>query len=462
MMRTLRFFTLIFCIVIALVTPSMAEEARPNILFLLSDDQRADALYCARGAYAGNTYTPNLDDLAANGIRFGRNFTTTAICAVSRASIMSGQYARRHGIHDFATTFSQEQWAETYPAILRAAGYRTGFIGKYGIGTKLPADAFDYFRGFADQGSYWNDIDGNRVHHHKIVADQAAEFLGTLPRDKPFCLSISFKSPHTQDGQTDDPFPMDPEFESRYAGMDIPPAPKSDPAIFEALPDFIRNSEGRLRWEFCYGTKERYEKSVRGYFSLIAGMDATIGRIRAKLDALGLAKNTVIIFTSDNGFFLGERGLQGKWLMYEESIRTPMIIYDPRMAEQLRGLHLYSMTLNIDVAPTILEIAGTPIPARMQGRSLMPFVNGTIPSDWRTEFFYEHLYAHGGKIPATEGIRTREWKYTRYVGTDPPYEELFDLKNDPEEMENVLKGNQGNEVQDLMRARWQDLRERLK
>ena len=217
--------------------------------------------------------------------------------------------------------------------------------------------------------------------------------------------------------------------------MTIPPLRRSKPADHEALPAFLRGDyEGRVRWERRFSTPEKFQESVKRYYRLITGVDVQVGRMLGYLGERGWDENTVVIYTSDNGFYLGERGLAGKWLMHEESIRTPLIIRDPRLKET-QGTKRDEMTLNIDLAPTILALAGLDIPTSMQGRDLGPLLRGESPS-WRSEWFYEHLFEHR-TIPKIEGIRGERWKYTRYIETDPLYEELYDLANDPGEDHNL-------------------------
>lgn len=437
----------------------VSDGKSPNIIFLLTDDQRWDAMGCM-----GNPYirTPHLDRLASDGVLFQNNFVTCSICAPSRASILSGQYNRRNGINDFATSFSAEALAQTYPMLLRRAGYRTGFVGKYGIGRTHPENEFDFFEGFSGQGQYFHEIEGKHVHLTSIHGDQAEKFLRTCSADQPFCLSVSFKAPHVMDSDVRQ-FLYDPAYESLYADVTIPRPPKSDYRSFAMMPEFVRDSEGRRRWGIRFAADFQYQRSVKGYYRLIYGIDVVLGRIRKTLQEKGLEENTIIIFTSDNGFFLGEYGLAGKWLMYEESIRTPLIIYDPRLSQNQQGQHRQEMTLNIDIAPTILEYAGINIPSRMQGRSLVPLSMGQPVADWRKDFFYEHLFtAEWAPIPQTEGIRTERWKYIRYVGEDPVYEELFDLKNDPLETKNVFFDSRNTTVLESLRERWSQYRERLK
>jgi arylsulfatase A-like enzyme len=409
-----------------------APEKQPNIIFLLTDDQRADTMGCA-----GNPIiqTPNMDALANNGVRFTNAFVTTSICASSRASIFTGQWTRRHGINNFRTHFSEDALAQTYPMLLRQGGYRTGFIGKYGVGLKrdLPVDKYDYWRGFAGQGKYENkDKDGNYKHLTQIMGEQAIEFLQGCSTEQPFSLSVSFKAPHVQDN---DPrqFIYDRAYENLYKDVTILTPEKAARHYFDALPDFLQTSEARRRWRIRFFTREKFQESVKSYYRLITGVDVVIGKIRDQLKMLNLDDNTIIILTGDNGFYLGEYGLAGKWFPHEESIRVPMVIFDPRAGRRRRGVTAGQMALNVDIAPTILELAGLKIPQQMQGRSLVPLLKGKKPK-WRTEFFYEHLFEHA-TIPRTEALRTKRFKYARYI--DYNYEELYDLKNDSAETINL-------------------------
>jgi len=430
------------------------KAARPNIVFLLADDLRWDALGCM-----GNRIiqTPNLDALAKRGVLFRNAFVTTSICAVSRASIFTGQYARRHRINDFKTDLSPEAFARTYVALLRAAGYRVGFIGKYGVGVNLPAAAFDYWRGFPGQGSYFTKKE--TVHLTQRMGDQALEFLKAQDRKTPFCLSVSFKSPHAMDRAARE-FPPDPRDEKLYEDVTIPVPKTAADKYFRALPEFAQQSEGRARWKLRFATSEQYQKVVRDYYRLITGMDREIGRIVAALEQLGLTDNTIIIFSSDNGFFLGERGMADKWLMYEESIRVPLIVSDPRLPPAQRGRGVAAMALNIDLAPTMLDYAGIKAPQTMQGRSLRPLVEGKSGA-WRKDWFYEH-HTLPKIIPPSEGVRTERWTYLRWMGVEPVIEELYDLQADPLQEHNLAGQAAHRDTLTRLRARWEQLRRELK
>lgn len=435
--------------------PCPAAE-RPNIVFLLTDDQRADALGCY-----GNVIieTPSIDSLAGRGVRFTNAFVTTSICMTSRASIMLGQYAARHGVNDFSTSLTDAQLQDSYFGRLKEAGYRIGFVGKWGVGRPsnlFGEEFFDFGRGFPGQGWYYDPDDPERPHMTEHLGNQAIEFLTSDDGERPFCLSVSFKAPHVQDQDRENPFRYDTRLESLYAAATIPNVPLMAPKYFEALPEFLQASENRARWEVRFATPELYQRSVKSYYRLISGVDHQVGRILRQLDEMGAAENTIVVFSSDHGFFLGERGWAGKWFAHDVSIRVPLIVFDPRLPQRRSRTTRNEMVLNIDLAPTLLDLADVEIPAAMQGRSLAPLVAGEAADGWRDEFFYEHHFQHA-RIPRSEGVRTRRWKYIRYLDSDPLYEELYDLTADPDEEFNLATdaARQGDLKQ--MRHRWQRL-----
>src|SRR5256886_6257564 len=439
----------------AAVSNTAKPASRPNFVFILTDDQRFDSMGCA-----GNRLirTPNLDRLAANGARFRNHFVTTSICCVSRASIFTAQYERRHGIGDFKTPLTAAQWTQTYPALLRAAGYRTGFIGKLGVGDapyiKSKAVDFDFWRGLPGQAGEWfiDPNDPSKTHATARFGNEALEFLDDRTDARPFCLSISFNAPHARAGKPRE-FQPDPRDEPLYAADQIPIPQTASDDYFRLLPEFVQKAEGRRRWTKRFATPEMFQSTMRDYYRLVTGIDREVGRILAKLAGRGLADNTVIIFTSDNGWFAGERGMPDKWLMYEESIRVPLIIFDPRVPKSKRGRIVEAMPLNLDLAPTMLELAGVPIPAGMQGRSLTPLLNQTRPADWRTDFFYEHHYGPN-IIPPSEGVRTKRWAYLRWLAPNPESEELYDVQADPLEKRNLAADPTYTATLDALRAQW--------
>ena len=422
---------------------------RPNIIFLLTDDQRWDTM-----GYVGNRVikTPNMDDMARNGVLFKNMYVTTSICPVSRASVLTGQHAQRHGIQDFGTSLSEKAFSKTYPALLRRARYRTGFIGKYGVGKRMPAKHFDYWAGFAGQGLYYGkDKQGNPLHLTKKMGQQAMLFLDANANHEPFCLSISFKAPHVQGPNQ---FLSDPAYDNLYKHATIAIPKTADPKYYASFPEFFRaKNEGRARWSVRFSTPEKYQENVKRYYRLITGVDMVIGQIRKKLKHLGIDNNTILILTSDNGFYLGEHGLAGKWWGHEESIRVPLVIYDPRVPKTSRGQQIEKIALNIDIAPTILSMAGLTPPSKMQGRDLLSLVNGRSQG-WRADFFYQHLYNNYGTIPATEGVFGGRYKYWRYINQKPAYEVLYDLKKDPSEERNLAQAAAYKKILKRMQNRY--------
>ncbi|MBI2803962.1 MAG: sulfatase [Planctomycetes bacterium] len=429
-------------------------KKKPNIVFLLADDLRWNVL---GGTGDKLAKTPNIDALAKRGINFRNTFVTTSICAVSRASIMSGQYARRHKINDFQKPFTPEAWARTYAMLLKAAGYRIGFIGKFGVGSKMPAASFDYWKGFPGQGAYFGK--GQTVHLTHRMGDQALEFLKNCKKDQPFCLSLSFKAVHAMDAAKRE-FPPDPRDENLFKDTTFPIPKTADAKYFLSMHKFVQDSESRKRWQRRFKTPEMFQTILRDYYRLATGMDREVGRIVAELDRLGLAEDTIIIFTSDNGFFFGEHGLADKWYLYEESIRIPLIIFDPALRNDQRNRHLDAMALNIDFAPTMLDYAGVAIPKSMQGASLRRWIQGESPK-WRDDWFYEH-YTAAKIIPPSEGVRTPRWTYLRWMkDAKNPVEELYDLRSDPLQERNLAPIVEHQKTLHQLRARWQQLRKDL-
>jgi arylsulfatase A-like enzyme len=423
----------------------------PNILFLLSDDQRWDSL-----GSMGNPFvkTPNLDALARRGTLFTNHAVTTAICMSSRASIMTGLHTRNHGTIDFNRQYSRRQLDDIYPVRLRRAGYRTGFIGKWGLDKQpLPSGEFDYWRGFSGQGRYFPKGEPG-PHLTGMMAEEAIEFLQAGERDSPFCLSVSFKAPHVQDNDSRQFLP-DPQDIDAYRGVNFPYPKTFDTRFTSALPESVHRSENRRRWAVRFSTPELFQRSVRNYYALITGIDRAAGRMIESLRKTGQLENTIIVYTSDNGFYLGEHGLACKWLMHEESIRVPLLAAGPGIAG---GRKVDAMTLNIDLAPTLLSLAGAaPVPS-MQGRSLVPFLRGNNPS-WREEWFYEHVFDAQGWISPSDGVRFRNWKYIRYPKEDPVFEELYDTATDPLEERNLAGDSRHAAILSGLRKRreiWSD------
>jgi len=414
------------------------ENSRPNIIFILTDDQRWDAL-----GYAGNAmaHTPEMDSLAKHGAYFSHAIVTTPICAASRASIFTGLHERTHR-YNFQTGIIQDKYMRaSYPKVLRKSGYYTGFYGKFGVKFVHMDHLFDVYESY-DRGSqkdrrgyFYKTLDNEPVHLTRYTGQKALEFIEKAPTNRPFCLSLSFSAPHAQDSAPEQYFWQE-KTDHLYQDMDMPGPQLADDTYFQELPQSVREGFNRLRWTWRYDTPEKYQHSVKGYYRMIAGIDLEIGKIRQQLKTQGLDQNTVIVVMGDNGYFLGERQLAGKWLLYDNSIRVPLIVYDPRRSEHR---DVDQMALNIDVPATLLDLAGVPQPATWQGKSLLPLVSGK-PEDWdRDAVLVEHLWEFD-HIPPSEGIRTNEWKYFRYCN-DLSEQELYDLTSDPQETKNLAGDN---------------------
>lgn len=436
-------------------TPAHAAERRPNFLVLVADDHRWDMLGCAGHPVLK---TPHLDRLAADGARFANAFVTTPICCTSRASILTGLHARTHGIHDFSTDLSPDCLALSYPARLKAAGWHTGFFGKHGVGANPPRELLGLVDLPPGKEAFYREVNGERRHLTRIITDQAMEFIRSRPKDQPFCASVSFEVPHAED-YARRPYPPEVEYESMYTDAMIPVPKKADNRYYEALPEFLKDSEGRRRWGSRFCTPHFYQESMRDVCRMITGMDAAIGRLRAVLEESGVADNTVILFMGDNGAFYGERGFSDKWYAYEESIRVPLIVYDPAVPATKRGAVVDAMALNIDLAPTMFDRAGIGIPDETQGRSLLPWLQGETPT-WRTDWYFEHLFKHP-LIPRSEGIRDEHWTYIRWIDQKPLVEELYDLQNDPEEEHNLADDPAHADQLGRLRAQWEEWRGKL-
>lgn len=404
-------------------------KPRPNIILIVTDDQRWDMMGCA-----GNNIiqTPNMDRMAKEGVRFSHAFSSTPICAASRASILTGLYERRHGF-TFGTPPVSKQLSDiSYPYLLKQSGYRTGFVGKLGVKLEAPVDSlFTWSRinGFP----YWKLIDGKKTHLTDIQGNQAIEFIEGAAKGGPFCLSLSFSAPHADDDSKEQYFWQE-SLDSFYRDAVIPIPATAAPEFYEALPEFLKGTMNRERWYWRFDTPEKYQNMVKGYYRMITGVDQVIGRIRNKLEELGIADNTVIMIIGDNGYYLSDRGYADKWLMHEVSIRVPLIYFDPRMHKDTNPTVLDNMVLNVDLSPTILELAGIKTPALIQGESLLPAINGR-KRNYRSSIFCEHLMNNPG-IPNSECIRTEKWKFIRYP-KHPEFIELYDLKNDPWEEHNL-------------------------
>jgi arylsulfatase len=429
----------------------ITDLAKPmNILILYTDDMRHDSL-----GVAGNPVvkSPVIDKLATESVRFTNSYVTTSICGVSRASLFSGQWMSRHGCRNFMMW--KTPWELSFPALLRENGYHTGHVGKWHNHPE-PEDKFDFNRFY--HGSHWYaDEQGKMVHSTTRNETDAMEFLRTRPQDKPFYLNVAFFTPHAEDGHPYQFLPQ-PETLDLYEDITIPVPPNATEESWKRLPPFFdEKNEGRNRFTRRFDTPEKYQRMMKNYYRLITGIDTTCGRLLDELEKQGILDHTLVIFTSDNGYFHGEHGLADKWYPHEESIRVPLIIRDPRAPKEKKGTIHDAITLNVDLAPTILTAAGIPVPDVMQGCDIAPLYLSVKPPDWRTEFFYEHAKLRSDEfIPASEALVRTDWKYMFWPKSG--YEQLFDLKNDPREENDLAKDPAHTPRLSEMRTRFAELK----
>jgi arylsulfatase A-like enzyme len=433
---------LIFCLIsLAWFSCKKKKSSKPpNIIVILTDDQRWDAI-----GYAGNKIikTPEQDQLALEGTYFNKAFVTTPICGASRATIITGLYERKHNFTLGGTTLNPVYLKKNYPLELRKNGYHTGFFGKFGIKNNgdlsnifSEFEVYDRNNKFKDhRGYYYKTIGKDTVHLTQYTGHKALTFIDNAPSDRPFCLSISFSAPHAHDGAWEGikkQYFWQEEVDNYYRDTVIPGPNNASDDRFAALPKEVREGFNRARWFWRYDSKERYQQSLKGYYRMIGGVDRELGKMREILTKKGIAENTIIVWMGDNGYFLGERQMAGKWLMYDNSVRVPLIIYDPRVKKHY---DVEDMVANIDLAATILDFSGVKSDLKTHGTSLVPYVYNGSSKGKRNELMIEHLWDFQ-PIPSSEGIRTEEWKYFRYR-TIKATEELYDLENDPQELNNL-------------------------
>lgn len=426
-------------LVLLLATPASAAD-RPNVLVVITDDQRFDALGVVQkeqGDAARFPWleTPNLDRLAAEGTRFRNAFVVLSLCAPSRAAMLTGRYNHANGVADNKTPFPAD--AATYASLLRAAGYSTGYVGKWHMDGQEDRPGFDWSASFVGQGKYMDCpvlVNGERTATKgwidDVSTDYALDFLGKQSDEKPFCLVVGFKSVHGPRNRESIP----DRLANFYTDAEAGPPPNADakpPYVTAAEPPAADAPAGRRRNR----PQQEGGRTDRVYFQLLRGVDENVGRLIAALETAGRLENTVVVFTSDNGYFLGDHGIGDKRAAYDESLRVPLLVRAPGGK---KGQTVDAMTLNIDLAPTLLDLAGLSPPESMQGRSLRGLLEGQTPSDWRTSFLYEYFEEPPYKVPTNFALRTTTTKLILYPGHDD-WTELFDLKADPFEKNNLAK-----------------------
>lgn len=484
----LGFFVLWTQFALATIDPP---PTRPNILFIMSDDHAAHAV----SAYGSKiNQTPHIDRLAKEGLRFSHCFAVNSICTPSRASILTGKYSHKNGVPVF-NRFDGSQW--TAAKALQATGYHTGIVGKWHL--QSDPTGFDYWNILVGQGLYQNPVFIEMGERKKIngyatdvITDLSLEFLKNRPKDKPFFLMTHHKAPHrewTPDAKhaalfADKTIPEPETFNDDYAtrsdaartaimrvdrdlnrgDLKISPPPGLRGTN---LTEWKRGTDSELevvtngKTNKLSGTalkKWKYQRYMKDYLACIASVDDNVGRLLDYLDQTGLATNTIVIYTSDQGFFLGDHGWFDKRFMYEESIRMPFLVRYPPAIKP--GSVSDAMILNVDFAPTFLEFAGLPTPAEVQGRSLKSFFVGQQPNDWRKSWYYR--YYHYPNEHGTEphyGVRTERYKLI-YFNRISQWE-LFDLKNDPHELKNIANAPENAKVVTELKTELTRLRKEL-
>ena len=457
------------------------EDQRLNIVFIMSDDHALQAVSACGGELVP---TPNIDRIARQGVVFDNSFVANSISGPSRACMLTGKHSHANGFRNNEDRFDGSQ--PTFPAILRKAGYQTAVIGKWHLGSR--PEGFDHWDILVGQGDYYNPDfinDGDTIRREGYVtdltADLALEWLAKRDTERPFCLLVHNKAPHRiwmpaiEDlGASDSVvYPVPETFYDDYVGrraaglqemsvdrdMDLIYDLKIDPSLTEgkhwltaaAEASLERMSEeDRRAWNAYYDrrSEEFAERKLEGkelaewklqcylrdYTSVIRSVDRNVGRVLDYLKKEGLDKNTLVVYTSDQGFYMGEHGWFDKRFMYEESFRTPLVASLPAGK---RG-HIAAPVQNIDYAPTFLEAAGVEVPEDMHGRSLMPLLRGEEPADWRTSLYY-HFYEYPGEhaVRRHEGVRNARYKLIRFYG-DGEYWEFYDLEQDPHELRNAI------------------------
>ncbi len=500
----------------ALLAASWAgAAARPNIVFIMSDDHAEQAI----SAYGSRLIeTPNIDRLAREGMLFRNAFVTNSICAPSRAVLLTGKYSHLNGLRDNRDEFDGSQM--TFPKLLQGQGYQTGIVGKWHL--KSAPTGFDHWKILVGQGYYYRPVfldNGEPVelegYATDLITDHALEFLQQRDPDKPFLLLYHHKAPHRNwmpatrhlNLYNDRELPLPETFwddyrgrlaaqraDMRIADMFLSSDMKLRPAVYgeetgsggggqsgwdpsaswESSRERLTEEE-LAAWDAHYGGVNReyaerelegrervewmYQRYMKDYLRTVVAVDEGVGRVLDYLDANGLTENTIVVYTSDQGFYLGEHGWYDKRFMYEESLSTPLLV---RVPGAEAGAVNEELVLNLDFAPTFLDYAGMEIPEEMQGRSLRPILEGEAPADWRDAIYYHYYeYPHGWHSVQTHyGVRTDRYKLIRFYG-DVDAWELFDLESDPNELENRYGDPAMAQVQAELRRRLEELRREL-
>ncbi|MDX2429879.1 MAG: sulfatase [Bacteroides sp.] len=480
MMFKKRIIPLILTIVAAstlLVCKRPAEKAPPNIIYIMADDHASHAISAYNGIYAQVAPTPNIDRLASEGALFTNTFCTNSICGPSRATILTGKYSHQNGFYknEGGDPFDGSQ--VTFPKLLKEAGYTTAVVGKWHLWSE--PTGFDYYKYHVlngEQGSYWNPTyndNGQEVAEKGYASNFAGDFAldwleNQRDKSKPFCLLFQFKAPHR-------PWYPDSIYLDLFDGIEMPyPETFNDDykgreqtagSTMMTIENHLTRKDLKMTppegltakelhtWERTGDKGEfvspsdtltgmalkkwKYQKYIKDYLACVRSVDDNVGRLLAYLDESGLAENTIVIYTADQGFYLGDHGWYDKRFMYEESLRMPFVIRYPQSIEA--GQEIEEMTLNVDFAPTLLDMAGVEIPDEMQGESFAQLLNGEGEEQWRDAIYYHYYeYPKWHHVQPHYGIRTDRYKLIHFY-YDVDIWELYDLQEDPNELSNLYK-----------------------
>ena len=482
-------------LIVSTPSASLAAEDRPNIVFIMSDDHAWQAI----SAYGSNrNRTPSIDRLAEEGLVFDRHCVENSICAPSRAAILTGTLSHRHGVPTNAEVFDGGQ--PTFPALARESGYQTALVGKWHL--KSEPVGFDYYERLVGQGPYYRPNmvrDGEKVVHDgyttEVITDLAVEWLEEArDPDRPFILMVQHKAPHRNwmpggrhlDALDDVELPEPDTLFDDHAGRGTASTLQEmtiDRHLTRAdlkleMPDWMMRmtADERARWDAAYEPRNaafeaaglegddllrwKYQRYAKDYLRCVASVDDSVGAVLDTLDELGLAENTVVVYTSDQGWYLGEHGWYDKRWMYEESFRTPLLVRWPGVIPAGRRTEL--LTQNIDLAPTFLDLVGVEAPERMQGVSLRPVLEAASDDEvedigWRDALYYRYYESEGPHaVPKHEGVRTRRWKLMVFPGLGEV--EMYDLHEDPDELVSIADDPEHA----VVRARLERLLEELR
>jgi arylsulfatase A-like enzyme len=461
----------------------LSAKERPNILWLFSDDHAFQAIGAYGGRFESMNLTPNIDRIAKEGMIFDRAYVANSICAPSRATLLTGKHSHINGKIDNRGTYNHDQ--QQFQKILQKNGYETAMIGKIHLDGKM--QGFHYWEVLPGQGKYHDPIfmteEGKKVykgrHSTEVITERALNWLeNSRTKDKPFMLMVHYKAPHRnweplkhmierfKDVTFPEPVNLFDDYSGRGTaaknqdmsiaktmklGRDLKATPGS-----ERLKEFqaITDEKEKIRW--------KYQHYMKDYIACIAGVDENVGKILAYLEEKGLDENTVVMYSADQGFYLGEHGWFDKRFMYEESFRTPLLAKWPGVTPA--NTRNDQLVQNIDFAETFLDIAGIEAPADMQGESLVPLLKGENPADWRTSLYY-HYYQHPSlhSVRRHEGVTTKRYKLIRFYGFEVPNGEeweLYDLKLDPHEMKSEYNNPEYQTIIQDLKQELQNLRDK--